>query len=181
MAPFLFSQRRRRIYRKVKYISSIPLTIELFLDKLNYFFLFSLYSSLLFSKPIKFRLSLRNLFAVSICILNPTVRILIPNIKDGNCNISSQIMKSLFAINGDFSFIVGILNIIKLIKSKWKLLPSFTLLICYLLFKSLKISIIIKYLFIKLINLVAFVCKTVFYQVFFLDISCLLKIIYITI
>ena len=144
MTSFLFSQCWSWIKSKIKHISSVPLTVELFFNQLDYFFLFGLYSSLFFSKSIKFWLPLCNLFTIRICIFNSTVRILIPNIKNRNRNISSQIMKSLFTIDGYLSRIVGILNIIKFIIDKRKLLPSFALLICHLLLESLDISIIFK-------------------------------------
>jgi hypothetical protein len=73
----------------IKNVSSMPVSIELLFNQLHDSFLFGLDASLLFPETIQLSLSFRNFSSVCVQITNSRVWIFVPDIQNGNCDISS--------------------------------------------------------------------------------------------
>jgi hypothetical protein len=94
-------------------IAFAPLPVELFLDELDYAFLFGLDPGLFFAETVQFGLTVGDLLAETVGVADAGVGVSVPDVEDGDEDVPAQVVEGLGTVGRQFSGVVLVLSVVQ--------------------------------------------------------------------
>lgn len=140
----------------VENISFMPFSVKLLFDQLDNLLLFSFDSSLFLSESIEFCLFFCYFFAICVHVLQSAVWIFVPDVKNRDEDVSSEVEESIDCVDGQFSLVVAVFFVVERTWRVSKNLPSFALLFWHFFEETLDLILFQYFLssFVELFSLV---------------------------